>query len=392
MLMGIYQLGTGITITETFTVLGVPTDPTTVVFTVQDPGGLDTGFTFGLDGNVSNPDVGVYVLDLSPPAYPGIYHYSVTGTGAVEATGGGDFTVLPSAVDSLDLPWAQDGPCTPWCDASDVSLNCGSPTVITGVGSGADEALIDMTPYAWMGSWLMWMLSGRRYSGSCERTVRPCGSRPCGFQTLPGGYTIWPTPDGLPGWWNGSAWNVPGFGGCGCEPLDRIKLAGYPIREIIEVKIDGIDVPEANNWRLDGWRFLTRMADANGDPQYWPACQRLDMDDTEVGTFAVTYAYGQDPPLFGQLAAAQVACEIFKGTTGGECALPSGTVRVSRQGITIDKLAALGWFRTSTNGWQTGLGVVDAFLNAANPQGNARRPMIMVPGQRSLRYAQSVGQ
>lgn len=120
-------------------------------------------------------------------------------------------------------------------------------------------------------------------------------------------------------------------------------------------------------------------------------CQRMDMNDTEVGTFAVKYAYGQDPPLLGSLAAAQIACEIYNGSTGGECQLPSGTIRITRQGVTIDKMATLGWFRSSTRGWQTGIGIVDAFLNGSNPNGLTRRPMMMAPGQRRNRYAQSVG-
>jgi hypothetical protein len=67
-------------------------------------------------------------------------------------------------------------------------------------------------------------------------------------------------------------------------------------------------------------------------------------------------------------------------------------VRVTRQGVTIDKLATLSWFRSSTSGWKTGLGVVDAFLNAINPYGLTRRPVMMAPGQRRNRFAQSVGQ
>jgi len=124
----------------------------------------------------------------------------------------------------------------------------------------------------------------------------------------------------------------------------------------------------------------------------------MDENDTEIGTFSVSYAYGQDPPLLGQFAAAQVGCEMYRAMTGGDCALPSGTVRVTRQGVTIDKMATLGWYRQSSTRygkaahWSTGLPMVDAFLNAANPYGLTRRPMMMTPGQRRNRFAQSVGQ
>jgi hypothetical protein len=68
-------------------------------------------------------------------------------------------------------------------------------------------------------------------------------------------------------------------------------------------------------------------------------------------------------------------------------------VRVVRQGITIDKMATLGWFygRQGIKGWQTGIPVIDAFLNGANPHGLTRPPTMMTPGQRTGRFAQSVG-
>lgn len=389
--MGIYQLGTAVTITETFSVANIPADPTTVTFTVQGPDGVDVAYVWGLDPEVTHPSTGVYVLSLSPPTDPGIYHYTVTGTGAVEATGTGDFTILDNAVTPTDVAWAVDGPCTPWCDANDIWVQCGSPTVTVGVGS--DEAVcgVDMTPYAQMASWLLWQLSGRLHSGRCTKTVRPCGEDPCGFQVLSRGHIVWPDSGHS---WNGMNWEYShNHDGCGCAPLDRIHLSGYPVREILEVKIDGVALA-ATEYRLDGRRMLTRMADANGNAQRWPSCQRLDMDDTEVGTFAVTYAYGQDPPLLGQLAAAQVGCEIYRATSGDECALPSGTVRVTRQGVTVDRMATLGWFRSggAQARWATGLSLVDAFLNSVNPYGLTRRPMMLAPGQRRNRFAQSVGQ
>ena len=401
--MGVYQNGTNVIIVETFgieTVPGdfstfIPTDPTSVIFSVRQPDGTVTTYIFGIDGELTNTAVGVYELDLGPVSLAGFWTYRAQGTGAVEAVTEGDFSVKPSAVISPALAEFMQVPCTPWCDSNDIWMTCGSPTVTVGEGSNETSCAVDMSAFVSMSSWLLFELSGRLYSGRCERTVRPCGSMPCGFQTLPGGYIVWPTFDGLypdAAWgWSGSGWNWPDYSGCDCVPLDRINLAGYPVREIIEVKIDGVVVPEAFNWRLDKRRYLTRMADVNGNSQRWPACQHRDMDDTEVGTFAVKYAYGQDPPLLGSLAAAQVACEIYRGNNGEDCALPAGTIRVTRQGITIDKMATLSWFRSAKLGWRTGLPMVDAFLNGANPNGLTRRPMMMAPGNRRGRFAQSVG-
>lgn len=393
-----YPYGTGVTVSETFTVASVPTDPTSVVWSLIDPTGVVHTYSDG-DAEFVHDEDGLYQLDLPGTlnVFPGVWRYEIVGTGAVEATANGEYTILQPAV-AVPVPYAESGPCSPWCDADDVWTTCGEP-VVPAEGSLGEAVPVDMTPYTIAASWLLWMLSGRLFSGRCEKTVRPCSDRPCGFQVLSRGHIVSPADAYGWGWgWNGSNWYSDGSVGCDCTPLDRIELSGYPVRDIVEVKIDGVIVPETNNWRLDKRRFLTRKADAEGNAQSWPACQRRDMDDTEPGTFSVTYMYGQDVPLLGGLAAAQVACELYASSIGGDCKLPNGTVRVSRQGITIDKLATLGWFKGSSvrygvqARWQTGLPLVDAFLNGANPYGLSRRPVMMAPGNRRGRFAQSVGQ
>lgn len=396
--MGVYSSGTPVTIEETFrNPSGVLTNPTLVVVTLQKPDG--TQVTFDSGGVVENPSLGVYVLRLGGPdlaAMPGQYIYTVTGTGVLEASTWGEFTILQDPTAPVDSPFAQDGPCLPWCDSNDVWVACGSPVTTIGDGTSEEECPVDMSKYVQAASWLLWKLAGRQYLGICQRNVRPCGDQMCGFQVIEGSnYMIWPSYDGLPGWgWGGSAWNWPNFAGCSCNPLSRVRLAGRPVRSVLEVKLDGVVIPEENNWQLDDWRFLTRIADADGNPQTWPSCQRMDLPDTMVGTFSVTYSYGQDVPVLGQLAASTLACQFYNSISGaGPCALPEGTVRVVRQGITIDKMATLGWFygRQGIKGWQTGIPVIDAFLNGANPHGLTRPPTMMTPGQRTGRFAQSVG-
>jgi hypothetical protein len=76
-------------------------------------------------------------------------------------------------------------------------------------------------------------LSGRQFSGLCERTVRPpCDSCYCGYQILSRGYVIGPWDYGYP--------LLSYCDQCliSCSP-SMVKLAGYPVREITQVKIDG---------------------------------------------------------------------------------------------------------------------------------------------------------
>lgn len=278
----------------------------------------------------------------------------------VVAAGAGD--ALPPISPIGPGPGPVPGPCNAWTTAEDIALCCSAD-----VGSEVD--LFDDVATA--ASRILWELSGRLFSGTCDRTVRPCGSLTCGFQVLSRGHII-----GWDGWnWNGTP--------CGCHHLSRVKLAGYPVREIVEVKIDGAVVADTE-YRLDEWRYLTHL---NGG--LWPACQHLDEDDTEVGTFSVRYTYGQNPPQIGQMAARDLACELYKLCTTNACALPSGTTRVSRQGIVIEKLAFTNWaFRNG--GWNTGIPSVDAFLSSSNRFGIARRPAVWSPLS-SARYARPVG-
>jgi len=243
---------------------------------------------------------------------------------------------------------------------------------------------------------MLYELSGRQFAGACEKTERPCGNRWCGFQVLSRGHIVWD-----PYYWNGVNWWWNGHTGCSCQPLDRIKLSGYPVREIVEVKIDGVVLApssDSEEYRLDERRWLTRTCDVEGNAQFWPTCQDLACPDTELGTFSVTYRYGQDPPALGVHAAAQLGCELYKACAGETCALPKGTTRVTRQGVTIEKLAFVSWAFVNGRyarggrapGWNTGLPLVDAFLNTYNRAGLNRRPVFWSPS--GHQYARSVGQ
>lgn len=232
------------------------------------------------------------------------------------------------------------GPCTPWVTAEDVAATCDAL-------SGSDVAVYDDA--ALMASEVLFALSGRQFTGECETVVRPCtGSCDC-----------WP-----------DSWTYGWPGQCGW--LHRLTLSGYPVREVTEVKIDG-DVIDPATYRLDGRRYLARLDDVTtGAPQRWPACQHLGRPDTDEGTFSVAYSYGQDPPLLGQQAAAELACQIAPATAAGaDCDLPAGVTKVTRQGIELDLKAVQSGL--------TGLYLVDLFLRTYNPAKLTRRPAVWSP-------------
>lgn len=239
--------------------------------------------------------------------------------------------------------------CSLWASAADVTDCC------------ADLAITDQVTLELLiqqASELLYRLSGYRYAGLCSATVRPCASY-------------------LSCWYGVAEWHASD---CSCVRLSHVRLAGYPVDSITEVLIDDV-VIDPSEYRLEHGRELVRLADADGRAQTWPTCQRRDLDSGE-GTFFITYTYGQNPPIAGVRAAAQLACELAKqcpGATGtdleAECALPTGTVRIARQGITIDTQALGVWLLGVQ---QTGMAFVDTFLSGYG-QGRRRRAALLVP-------------
>lgn len=322
---------------------------------------------------------GIYLWNA--PAAPAVGQYtlvwSTDGTFDPDTISTEELVVIAGSVAPSPIPPPPDsdviteGPCTSWLTGDDVADCCssaletvGSMTVL--LDDAADEA-----------SQLLYELSGHRWSGVCTRTVRPCHSScGCGWQVLSRGHVV-------------AAWDSWDCGGrsCGCQDLSRVRLSGY-VRGVTQVKIDGLIVSPAD-YRVDEHRWLTRL-----DGSRWPACARLDLPDTEEGTFSVTYTYGKAPPLAGVNAARQLACQIFMscagsaGGGGGECLIPDGVTRVTRQGITMDR--AFFGLNKASGKWESGLDAVDRFLNAYNPHGLRRRAVFIGFGSRE-RHARPVG-
>jgi hypothetical protein len=162
--------------------------------------------------------------------------------------------------------------------------------------------------------------------------------------------------------------------------LQIVTLAPYPVREIVEVKIAG-DVLDAGAYRLDRWRELVRT-----DGGRWPGCQDLSLDDTEPGTFSITYRHGAEIPALASAAAAEVACQILQacptlGLGGGECVLPDGVVSIARQGITVNRDQAVAWLSTTQRADgrpnPTGLAMVDLFLHTYWPTSGRRGSAVL---------------
>lgn len=248
-------------------------------------------------------------------------------------------------------------PCEPWCTEADMCPPCdaydydGAPDLQTAID---------------IASSVLYNLSPTKYPGHCTRTIRPC-ARATRRSTAP----AW--RDAVAGWrqsWGFCGCNVDDRCGCGSTP--QIELAANVVA-ITEVKIDG-DLLDPSEYRLDERRMLVRLADADRHNTGWPCCQRLDLPDTEEGTWSVTFTHGRRPPPDGVRAAAVLACQLAISCDpdrAGDCQLPKRVTSITRQGLAVAMAIDPQDFLDQG---RTGLYEVDLFLSgqrAKSHQGSA---------------------
>jgi hypothetical protein len=271
------------------------------------------------------------------------------------------------------------GPCAPWIDAAAVAAVPGCEDIDEPIRTAAAAAASD----------ILWALSGRQFGGECTGYVRPT-ARPDGWD-----HRSWAIASGY-GWYG--SWGTcsyayglgsPAWAGhaCRCAPAE-VELGAYPVRSVSQVKIDGEVIPP-DEYRVDNYRTLVRVkAHADDDASVrpgWPTCQRLDLPDTEEGTFSVTFVFGTAPPASGVQAAASLAAEfaLLRATDedARETRLPARVRTLVRQGESITLLDA----QDVLDKGRTGIPEVDLFLKSVNGAGLARRSRVWSPDLGSAR-------
>lgn len=290
---------------------------------------------------------GVYSVELTAPNTLGTYTILWSSDGTFDADTGGVERLEVISADAVTPlpPLSSDGSgglCSAWTTPALVAACC------EGLEDLDDPRLETVIQAA---SEILYGLSGELYPGECETTIRPCpGSCSCWTFIRDSGYYWY----GLAGYWRAGGRYV------GCAPVSEVVLPGAPIREIVEVKIDGT-VIDPSGYQLYMPNRLLRMRDPAepGTRRVWPGCQIIDLEDTEPGTFSITYGFGASPPASGIDAASALACELWKACSGQECALPQGTTEVLRQGIRIQ----VGALAAALKVGATGILAIDAFLS-----------------------------
>lgn len=199
-------------------------------------------------------------------------------------------------------------------------------------------------------SFLLWGLSGRKWSGITTVTER--------YTTTQDGislrdYRITPAL---------AYSRLP-------EVATRIRLRGQPIISVDKITYAITDhvsdvIGGTVGDTLDTSRYLiTDHSTVNF----------FDLINQDVD---ITYTYGTRPPVAGRMAARQLAIEFARLWSGDdECALPDRVTSVSRQGVNFTILDNQDFIAEL----RTGIYAVDLFLKTVNPDKARARARVFSP-------------
>ena len=208
--------------------------------------------------------------------------------------------------------------CADWVTTADVDA-CGVDTSLY------DADLVASAITA--GSDWLYQNSGRRWSGVCETDERPCG---CGCGCAAYGTFPWPgVVSDFDAWaaYYGTFADANTYGLCSCSSKSIIETTYGPVTSITSIVIGGST--------LDSGKYVivppNRIMRTDGEA--WPSCQ--DYSSASTGMI-VKYRHGEAPPALGELAAADLVSEILRSCGGEACALPPGTVAVTRRNVSVN--------------------------------------------------------
>jgi hypothetical protein len=218
-------------------------------------------------------------------------------------------------------------------------------------------------------SYLLWAMSGRKYTGEVTVTERyVCAKR---------AYRMGPSSKNYYGTLiAGEVYNIPitdfqeyaELVSDGLSPESRIKLRGRPVTKIHSVRTrDGRILDPSSYYLVDH----STLQAAAGVP--WTPCN-----------VEITYTYGSPVPIAGKMAARTLAVEFAKLWAGDDdCMLPQRITSISRQGVSYTLLDSQDFI----DDVRTGLYAVDLFLKTANPDKARARSRVFSPDvPRARRY------
>lgn len=207
-------------------------------------------------------------------------------------------------------------------------------------------------------SYVMWALSGRKYSGTTtvtERYVRftPLLNTRLLQETALLNARINKSLEMIEPWISAET---------------RIRLRGQPVHEIKAVRsVTGQVFSQDDYYMVDRstLQFQTGVLVVPADIE-------------------ITYTFGSNPPVLGKMAARRIAMEFIKLWEGDEtCALPERVTSITRQGVSYTLLDSQDFLQEM----RLGIYEIDLFLKTTNPNKAQRRSKVFSPDlSRARRY------
>ena len=209
-------------------------------------------------------------------------------------------------------------------------------------------------------SYLLWVLSGRKYTGVTTVTERyVCASRTYQYGPASGTYTARLI--------DGDVHNLPmsrfdfydDMTSDGLAVASRLRLRGRPVSKIHAIRDRAGNVIDPNRYYLVDHSTIQPVP---GVP--WLPCN-----------IEVTYSYGVEPPTMGKAAARMLAIEFARLWAGEDCNLPQRVTSISRQGVSYTVLDPQGF----VDELRTGIYAIDLFLKAVNPDKAKNKARVFSP-------------
>lgn len=213
-------------------------------------------------------------------------------------------------------------------------------------------------------SYMLWALSGRKFSGTTTVTERYVSAFDPYLRT--GGSRLNYTPTLI----EGRVENLPqgGFGryshrdyqGDGTSSYSRLRLRGRKVIQVHTLRKDNGEIIDPSTYYLSDHSTIYGTPNAKWTPS----------------NVEVTYTYGSPVPTAGKAAARILATELVKLYENDDtCALPQRVTTVVRQGVTYTVLDNQAF----VDELKTGIYAVDLFLKTANPDKARARSRVFSP-------------
>jgi len=210
-------------------------------------------------------------------------------------------------------------------------------------------------------SYLLWGLSGRKFSGTTTVTERYVSTLE---PLLSGGSSVAATPVLI----NGRVENLAGgrsnarqdLQGDGTSSSRRVRLRGRKVVEVHSLRDSSGEIVDPSTYYMGDHSTIYGTPNAK-----WTS-----------SNIEVTYTYGSPPPTAGRAAARILATELVKLYEGDDtCALPQRVTSVARQGVSYTVLDNQDFI----DELKTGMYAVDLFLRTANPDKARARSRVFSP-------------